>query len=121
MKNILGLIIFLSKFCLDIELLPNIVKEFDVKRRIKGNYNETRRKNHFVQAVDFKLGIRLTEIYICIASDCSHEAHVADMDRFWETFVSSVCAVDSETFATRVPNKFITPGLNSYVKDFYEL
>ena len=34
--------------------------------------------------------------------------------------MSTVCAVGSETFGRQVPNKLITPGWNSYVKDFYE-
>ena len=74
------------------------------------NFNVSRRRNQFVQAVNFELDIWLSEIILCISSDCAQEAHVADLDSFWETFVGTVRVVDFETFGTQVPNKFITPG-----------
>ena len=96
------------KILLRYNMLPNIVAESAAKRRIKWNFNDTRRKNQFVEAVNSELSNRLTEIPICLTPNCSNEAHLVDLDTFWETF------------GTQVPNKLITPGLNSYVKHLYK-
>ena len=67
------------KILLRYNMLPNFVAESAAIRRIKWNFNDTRSKNQFVQAVNSELGNRLTEIPICMAPDCSHEAHAVDL------------------------------------------
>ena len=50
-------------------MLPNIVVESDEKHTIKWNFKDTRRKTQLVQAVNFELGIRLSEISLCKPSN----------------------------------------------------
>ena len=43
-----------------------------------------------MQAVSFELGIRSSENNLCRSTHFTHEAHVGDLDRFWETIASTV-------------------------------